>query len=195
MRFDEAIYAHFLRQRRARFSQNPTRFVGCKIVSVGNITTGGTGKTPTVQWLARRLMQNEKRVAIVSRGYGGTLSKAGAVVSDANRVLVSAHEAGDEPILHARALENVPVVIGRDRVRAVQTTTENFAPDVIILDDAFQYWSLFRDFDLLLLDARKPFGNGHLLPRGRLREEPKQLQRAHAILLTRSDAADRKSVV
>ena len=190
MRFDEAIYAHFLKQRRARFLQNPTRFDNCKIVSVGNITTGGTGKTPAVQWLARRLAQNENRVAIVSRGYGGTLSKAGAIVSDGQRVHVSEREAGDEPLLHARALENVPVVIGRDRVRAVETVIEKFAPDVIILDDAFQYWSLARDFDLVLLDARQPFGNGHLLPRGRLREEPEMLRRAHAIMLTRSDAAN-----
>lgn len=188
MRFDEAIYAHFLKKRRTRFMQNPTRFDTCKIVSIGNITTGGTGKTPAAQWLARRLAQNEKHVAIVSRGYGGTLSKTGAVVFDGKRVLVSAREAGDEPLLHALALENVPVVIGRDRVRAVQSAIEKFAPDVIVLDDAFQYWSLARDFDLVLLDARKPFGNGHLLPRGRLREEPQQLQRAHAILLTRCDA-------
>lgn len=189
MRFDEAIYAHFLRKRRARFLENPTRMNGCKIVSIGNITTGGTGKTPAVQWLARRFTAEKIRVAIVARGYGGSLSKAGAIVSNGERVLVSAHQSGDEPLLHAYALPQIPVVIGVDRVRAVEMTVEKFAPDVVILDDAFQYWSLARDFDLVLLDARKPFGNGHLLPRGRLREEPQQLQRADAILLTRSDAA------
>ena len=190
MRFDEAIYAHFLRQRRARFADNVTRVAGCKIVSVGNITTGGTGKTPTVQWIARCLQERSVRVAIVCRGYGGAMSKVGAVVSDGERVLVTTKEAGDEAILHARALPQVPVVIGRDRVAAVRRAVEQFAPEVTILDDGFQYWSLARDFDLVLLDARRPFGNGFLLPRGRLREEPQTLQRADALLLTRCDAAN-----
>ncbi len=190
MRFDEAIYAHFLKQRRARFANNATQIADCKIVSVGNITTGGTGKTPTVQWIARRLQQCGARVAVVTRGYGGELSQRGAVISDGERVLVSAKEAGDEAILHARALPKVPVVIGRDRVAAVRCAVEWFAPEIVILDDGFQFWSLARDFDLVLLDARRPFGNTHLLPRGRLREEPKSLRRAHAILLTRCDAAN-----
>jgi tetraacyldisaccharide 4'-kinase len=156
---------------------------------VGNLTTGGTGKTPTVQWIARRLQADGRKVAVVARGYGGALSAQGAVVSDGHAILLDANAAGDEPLLHARSLPGVPVVIGRDRVAAVQRVVRDFAPDVVVLDDAFQFWSLARDLDLVLLDARRPFDNGHLLPRGRLREPPAALSRASAVLLTRADAA------
>lgn len=190
LRADEWIYCQAMQRRRSRWqSGEPERIAGCKVVSVGNLTVGGTGKTPTVQFLARHIQAEGKRVAVIARGYGGTLSSEGAVVSDGKRVLASAHEAGDEPLLHARALPGVPVLIGRDRVAMAQKARNEFEAEVVVLDDAFQFWSLARDIDLVLLDARRPLDNGHLLPRGRLREEPEALNRAAGILLTRADAA------
>lgn len=192
----EAVYKHLYEKRKRRFEsgtvsvQEVTGKESLRIVSVGNITVGGTGKTPTVQWIARYLHDKGHNVAIVARGYKGRLSDSGAVVSDGVTIFLNAEEAGDEPVIHARSLPGVSVVIGRDRVTAVQRAVEQFQSDVIVLDDAFQYWSLPRDFNLVLLDARQPFDNGHLLPRGRLREPPSALQRADSILLTRCNRAE-----
>ncbi len=180
----ELAYRWWLRRRRARFGQ--PRGEGIAVVSVGNLSLGGTGKTPCVRWLAQRALQAGLSPAIVSRGYGGSGSAAGLVVSDGWQVLASAQQAGDEPIEHARSLPGVPVVIGRDRHAAARQAREMGA-NLVILDDGFGFWSLRRECDIVLLDARAPFGNGRLLPRGRLREEPQALGRAHAILLTRAD--------
>ena len=165
------------------------RLQNCAVISVGNIAVGGAGKTPAVQYVARLLQENGARVAVVARGYGGALAKRGAIVSDGQRIFHEAREIGDEPLLHARALPGVPVVIGIDRVRAAQIALEKFAPDVIVLDDAFQFYSLHRDLDVVLCDARRPLGNGFLLPRGTLREETSALHRADVLLLTRADRA------
>ena len=187
--FAEAIYHHFyLRRKRAAQSRRVV-LNGARIISVGNLTTGGTGKTPTVQWLARRFEIAGISTAIVARGYGGEYSSRGAIVSDGKTVLLNATQAGDEAVLHARALPSTPVIIGRDRVAAAKIAIGKFAPKVILLDDGFQFWSLARDFDLVLLDARKPFGNGKLLPIGRLREPKSELKRAAGVLLTRADKA------
>lgn len=188
-RFDEAIYRFFLERRRARFTSNPAIISGCFVVSVGNISSGGTGKTPAVQLLARGLQQRGKNVAVVCRGHGGSLSKAGALVSDGETLFCDARQAGDEAVLHARALPGIGVVIGCNRIEACRRAVEKLNCDAIVLDDALQFWSLARDFDLVLLDARQPFGNGHLLPRGRLREPMDELKRADACLLTRCDLA------
>jgi tetraacyldisaccharide 4'-kinase len=186
----EAAYRYLYERRRPRFSQPSKGRNGlpCKIVSVGNITVGGTGKTPAVQWVARLLQTQGVHVAVVARGYGGTLSAQGALVSDGTQISLDAKQVGDEPLLHARALPGAIVAIGRDREATVQRAVEAGA-QVVVLDDAFQYWSLHRDFDLVLVDARRPFDNGRLLPVGRLREPPETLERADAILLTRSDLA------
>ena len=184
----EAIYRALYRRRMAKFSSGGAS-VGVPVISVGNLTVGGTGKTPTVQWVARELQKSGRRVAIVARGYGGALSEKGAIVSDGATIFLSVREAGDEPLLHARALPGAPVVIGVDRVAAARRAVDECGAQVVVLDDGFQYWSLRREFDLVLLDARRPFDNGHLLPAGRLREPPQELKRAHALLLTRCDAA------
>lgn len=190
----ETVYHHLYMRRRRRFdpalsAQAATSILPCKTISIGNLTTGGTGKTPAVQWVARRLQVQGIHVAVVARGYGGRLSREGAVVSDGAAVLHSAHDVGDEPVLHARALPGIPVIIGRDRVVAARLAAERFGVQVVVLDDAFQYWSLHRDLNVVLMDARRPFDNGHLLPRGRLREPPAALERADVVLLTRADLA------
>jgi tetraacyldisaccharide 4'-kinase len=181
----EAAYSYFLQRKRGRYAP---REEGLPLVSVGNITLGGTGKTPFVSWLAQRATREGLDPAIVARGYGGTLSARGAVVSDGEQVLATAREAGDEPLLHALSHPGVPVVIGRDRHAAVRRA-RGLGARFAILDDAFQFWSLRRQCDIVLLDARRPLGNGRLLPLGRLREGPDSLRRAHALVLTRCDHA------
>jgi tetraacyldisaccharide 4'-kinase len=188
----ESLYAHFMRKRRSTNLAKRHEFTpSCPIISVGNITTGGTGKTPAVQWLTRVLQQEGYKVGIAGRGYKGSLSKVGALVSDGQKTFLTATEAGDEAFLHARNLTGAIVAIGANRQQAVELCTQNNA-DVVILDDGFQFWSLPRNFDLVLLDAQKPLGpNGKLLPVGRLREEPEVLSRADAILFTRSQGSNK----
>lgn len=174
-------------RRRARnLERRACETVPCPIISVGNLTTGGTGKTPTVQWLARVLQAQGFKVGVAARGYGGRLSEQGALVSDGETTFLSAVEAGDEAVLHARNLPGSVVAIGADRHRAVALCVAEGA-QVVVLDDGFQFWSLPRDFELVLLDAKRPFGNGRLLPLGRLREERAALGRADAVILTRAD--------
>ena len=161
--------------------------LSCKVVSVGNITAGGTGKTPMTLYLARSLAESGLRPAIVSRGYKGALEAKGGVVSDGRKVLAGAADAGDEPFMMAKALPNVPVIVGADRYRAGRQAVSDFSPDVILLDDAFQHLKLKRDINLVLVDCSRPFGNGHVFPAGELREPLQALRRADAVILTRTD--------
>ena len=160
--------------------------VNCMVIAVGNLTAGGTGKTPMVIHLAQWLDSIGLRPVIVSRGYKGLHENTGAVVSDGRTLLCGAHAAGDEPYLMARLLGHVPVVVGKNRLAAARFAMRRFAPDVILLDDAFQHQRLARDINLLLLDGDAPLGNGYLLPRGPLREPVAALRRADAIIFTRS---------
>ena len=160
------------------------------VVSVGNLTVGGTGKTPTVILLAQLLRERGYRPAVLSRGYGGHAKAAVNVVSDGNRVLLRWRDAGDEPVLIAGALPGIPVMTGPKRSLTGKAAVERFGADILILDDAFQHRSLFRDIDIVLMDAARPFGNGFLLPRGPLREPPQALRRAGIIL--RTGEADRE---
>jgi tetraacyldisaccharide 4'-kinase len=162
------------------------RVLPCPVISIGNIEVGGTGKTPMTIALARLIKQWGYQPAVISRGYKGIGSKTGAVVSDGHMILLDAKQAGDEPFLMAVSLDRVPVVIGSDRYSAGQLAIERFRPDVLLLDDGFQHLRLHRDLDVVLLDAVRPFGNGYLLPRGRLREPVRGLARSHAVVLTRS---------
>lgn len=154
------------------------------VISVGNLTVGGTGKTPTVIFIAHILKDHGYHPAVLSRGYGGSANAPVNVVSDGNRILMGWREAGDEPILIARAAPGIPVLTGSRRFLAGRAAIENFGADVLILDDAFQHRSLFRDIDMVLLDAARPFGNGFLLPRGPLREPPDAMRRADILLRT-----------
>ena len=165
------------------------------VFSVGNLSVGGTGKTPMTQWLCRRLSAHGARVAVLSRGHGGTGSAARVVSSGDGDVRASAAEAGDEPVLLARTLPGVPLLTGKDRRLSGREAMRRFALDALVLDDGFQYWQLARDLDIVLLDARHPFDNGHPLPRGLLREPKRHLRRAGLVVVTRADALDDKGGV
>ncbi|MFZ4441135.1 MAG: tetraacyldisaccharide 4'-kinase [Syntrophales bacterium] len=156
----------------------------CPVISVGNLTVGGTGKTPAVIFMAHLLRDKGYRPAVLSRGYGGRANAPVNVVSDGNQILMRWREAGDEPILIARAAPGIPVLTGSRRLLTGRAAVETFGANVLILDDAFQHRSLFRDIDIVLLDAARPFGNGFLLPRGPLREPPDSLRRADILLRT-----------
>ncbi len=158
----------------------------CTVISIGNLTTGGTGKTPMTIYVAERVRQLGYRVAVISRGYKGAAEKSGGIVSDGNVILMDPDTAGDEPFLLAASLKGVPVLVGQDRYKSGMKAINRFQTEVVILDDAFQHLALFRDLNLLLLDSTMPFGNGHLLPRGTLREPAAALAFSDALIMTRS---------
>lgn len=168
----------------------------CPVISVGNITVGGTGKTPCVIMLAKMLQKNGFQPAVLSRGYGGKNVKSVNIVADGQKILLESKTSGDEALLIAQSLEGVPVITGSQRIITGKTAINQFGANVLICDDAFQHRKIFRDIDLVLLDSQNPPGNKHILPRGRLREPIAGLRRAGAFVLTRTDEAGQaKSVV
>ena len=167
----------------------------CRVVSIGNLIAGGTGKTPMTILIAQIIRDLGYRVVVISRGYHGRMEETGGVVSDGETILKGPDDAGDEPYLMARLLKGIPVVVGRRRHEIGMMAVNRFNPDAIVLDDAFQHIRLNRDLNLVLLDSRSPFGNGHLLPRGLLREPVSALHRAHAVIFTRGDKAVRPSTL
>lgn len=168
-----------------RFGIFKTHRLACTVISIGNITIGGSGKTPIAMYLAERLESIGKKVVILSRGYMGKINDIG-VVSDGENIFLNPVNAGDEPYLMALKLKTVPVIVGRDRYKAGLYAIEKFSPDVIILDDGFQHIRLARDVDILLVDSRRAFGNGYLFPLGILREPLSGLKRATLVLLKKS---------
>lgn len=160
------------------------------VVSVGNISMGGTGKTPTVLLIAGELMKRGKKVAVLTRGYGGSLEGQTRIVSDGTTVLLSPEEAGDEPCLLASSLPGLMVVMGSDRYRAGCLALKELSPDCFILDDGFQHQRLARDLDILLLDGAAPFGNGRTVPAGFLREPASAAGRAGLVILTRYSGSE-----
>ena len=176
--------------------------LGVPVVVVGNLTVGGTGKTPIVEKFARSLAQRGRHVAILSRGYKSRAEPfyrrwwrwlthgedpPPKVVSDGTNVLLDSAEAGDEPFMLARNLPGVVVLVDKNRVKAGQYAIKKFGSDILLLDDGFQYLSLRGQFNLLLVDKSNPFGNHHLLPRGILREPVRHLRRASYVFITKSD--------
>lgn len=176
--------------------------LGCLVIVVGNLTVGGTGKTPVVEKFARELAARGRKVAILSRGYksksDGAFTKFWRwlshgevpnprVVSDGKNILLNSELAGDEPYMLAKNLPGVVVVVDKNRVKAGNFAINNFGVDTLILDDGFQYLPLRGQMQLLLVDKTNPFGNKSLLPRGILREPIKHLKRASYIFLTKSD--------
>jgi tetraacyldisaccharide 4'-kinase len=162
--------------------------LSCAVVSVGNLTVGGTGKTPAVELVARWLTEDGRRVVIVSRGYGRRPGAPVELVSDGGAPRLPAERAGDEPLLLARRLPGVAVVVGADRLAAGRWAVTNLQPDVVLLDDGFQQRRLLKDVEIVCLDARVPWGPGGLFPRGTLREPPSALARAHLLIATGADA-------
>jgi len=170
----------------------------CQVISVGNITAGGTGKTPVVEKLARELQRRGRKVAILSRGYRkkeaswwsrtflGKITPP-RVVSDGKRVLLDSEMGGDEPYMLANNLPGVAVVVDKDRVKAGRYAMKHFDCDTLLLDDGFQYLKLRRSLEIALVDKSNPFGNGRLLPRGVLREPVRNLRRADYIFITKSN--------
>jgi tetraacyldisaccharide 4'-kinase len=162
-----------------------SRALPCRVISIGNITAGGTGKTPMTIYLAQQLQQLGTRVVVISRGYKGGAEKGGGIVSDGINRIMDSEQAGDEPFLMASRLKDIPVLVGKNRFEAGLLAILHFQPEVIVLDDGFQHLKLARDIDIVLLDHARPLGNLHLLPRGILRESPEALTRASACILTR----------
>ena len=177
------------------------RNLGCLVVSIGNLTVGGTGKTPVVEKFARALSDGGRRVAILSRGYKSVkqpLSKRilgklqgkneinpPRVVSDGNQLLLDSKTAGDEPYMLAANLKDVPVIVDKDRVKSGKHAIADLNIDTLLLDDGLQYLRLRHRLDIVLVDRWQPFGNEKLLPRGTLREHPKNLKRASYIFITK----------
>jgi tetraacyldisaccharide 4'-kinase len=176
--------------------------LGCPVVSVGNLTVGGTGKTPVAEMLARELQRRGRRVAILSRGYKSVprpfmqrlrnkLFKhldlfPPRIVSDGREVLLDSRRAGDEPHMLAKNLPGVCVLVDKDRVKSGLHALRHFDSDILLLDDGLQYQRLRHGIDVVLIDRQSPFGNERLLPRGTLREPPANLSRASYIIVTKS---------
>ncbi len=163
---------------------------GAPVISVGNVTLGGAGKTPATMAIASRLLARGRRVALLSRGYGASRRDA-RVVSDGARLLLGAGEAGDEPALVARRLPALRVLCGPRRAELARTAIDALGADALLLDDGFQHRALARDLDVVVLDAADPFGNGRLLPAGPNREPRSALRRARLVWLSRVDQAER----
>src|SRR6516162_9929189 len=178
--------------------------LGVQVIAIGNLTVGGTGKTPVVEKFARELRDEGRNVAILSRGYKSRPipihkwlvnkiflrddTTPPRVVSDGRSLLLDSEMAGDEPYMLASNLKDVVVLVDKDRVKSGRYAIEKFGCDTLLLDDGFQYWKLKgRRLDVVLIDRQQPFGNERLLPRGTLREPPSHLARASTIFITKSD--------
>ena len=164
-----------------------SRRVPAKIISIGNITAGGTGKTPAVIYLSNLLRNSDYKVAVLSRGYGRKTAGT-QLVSDGKNKDIDWRNFGDEPTLIAKKLSNVPVVVDQNRFRGATYIIEEFKPDIIILDDAFQHRSLERDLDVVLLNSQAPLPDYKLIPHGLLREPLSHLKRADVIIFTKSNS-------
>lgn len=186
------LYGKIADARNALYDRGTLRSysLGAKTVSVGNITTGGTGKTPLVALVVNILAEHDEKVCILSRGFGRKNERSRVLVSDGENVLTDAETGGDEPVELARRLLGKAVVIAdADRVSAAKWALDKFGITAFVLDDGFQHRRAERDLDIVCIDATDPFGGSEMLPAGRLREPVDNLRRADAIVVTRSDQA------
>lgn len=166
----------------------------CPVISIGNLTVGGTGKTPMTQYVCEFLQARSLRVCVLSRGYRGANEHGVAVVSTPKRVALDAAAAGDEAHLLAQMLPGVPVVVGKDRRKSGALACAQFQPQAIVLDDGMQFYQLHRDLEIVLIDAQRPFDNGWTFPRGLLREPPSHLRRAGCVVITNADRIEPERV-
>ncbi len=200
-----AVYSAITRARLAAYRRgwfSVSKLAG-PVISIGNLTTGGTGKTPMVEWVCRALAAESsgaiaselsgtrKRVCVLTRGYGRDNPKSQVVVSNGTELLASEREAGDEPFLLAQNLLGIAAVIANsNRVAAGKWALEELGTEVFVLDDGFQHLRLARDLDIVMIDATNPWGGGNLLPAGRLREPIASLSRADCVVLTRTEQVE-----
>src|SRR3989441_4099359 len=187
------LYGLAMRARAALYARGLLRqqILPCRVISVGNLTVGGTGKTPVVIALAAALRDCGRMVGVISRGYRRRSGTSILEISDGCTLRGHPEDSGDEPFLIAQRCSGVPVAVGADRPRVGRYLVDRFDLDTLVLDDGFQHLALRRDMDILVLDAGAPFGNGYLLPRGRLREPLSAMERASAVLVTRASQAQR----
>ncbi|MEY2546793.1 MAG: tetraacyldisaccharide 4-kinase [Verrucomicrobiota bacterium] len=184
------------------------RTLGCLVISIGNLTVGGTGKTPIVEKFARALQAGGRRVAILSRGYKSVPRKRSLfnrltkqkvdpprLVSDGKTLLLDSLTAGDEPYMLAHNLKDVIVLVDKDRVKSGRVAIDEWKVDTLLLDDGLQYLHLKHRLDIVLIDRQAPFGNEFLLPRGTLREPPRNLRRASYIFITKSSAESNEALI
>jgi tetraacyldisaccharide 4'-kinase len=184
------------------------RALGCLVISVGNLTVGGTGKTPIVEKVARALQTGGRRVAILSRGYKsvprkrswldrlrGNIADPPRIVSDGKSLLLDSVTAGDEPYMLAHNLKDVVVLVDKDRVRSGLFAIDKWKVDTLVLDDGLQYLHLKHRLDIVLVDRQAPFGNEFLLPRGTLREAPRNLRRASYIFITKNTGESNDALI
>jgi tetraacyldisaccharide 4'-kinase len=185
--------------------------LGCLVISIGNLTVGGTGKTPVVEKFARALQRGGRKVAILSRGYKSIDKRRKKswlerlidqntpdpprIVSDGKNVLLDSATAGDEPYMLASNLRGVAVVVDKDRVKAGLHAIKELDVDTLLLDDGLQYLHLKHRLDIVLVDRQAPFGNEHLLPRGTLREPPRNIRRASYILITKCNGESNDALI
>ncbi|MDR1401809.1 MAG: tetraacyldisaccharide 4'-kinase [Puniceicoccales bacterium] len=206
------IFLQAVRLRRFLYDRRifASDILGCPVIVVGNLTLGGTGKTPVVEKIARELHERGRKVAVLSRGYKSKSEPRWKVwvrwithqkepppkvVSNGKLVLLNSETAGDEPFMLAENLPGVVVLVDRDRVKAGRYAIGKFGVDILILDDGFQYFPLLGHINLLLIDRSNPFGNRHLLPRGILREPIEQISRASHVLVTKADSTCDSSLI
>ncbi|MEW6186480.1 MAG: tetraacyldisaccharide 4'-kinase [Thermodesulfobacteriota bacterium] len=168
-----------------------SRRLPLKVLSIGNLSSGGTGKTPHTALLALYLKGLGLKTAVLSRGYRGTKMKKGAVISDGRSVTGTIEEGGEEPVWLARNLAGIPVLVGRDRYRSGLFCHKTWQSEWVVLDDGFQHLQLHRDINLLLVSGHRPLSSDRLLPRGSLREPIKGMDRADAILVTHSERVEK----
>jgi tetraacyldisaccharide 4'-kinase len=182
------LYSGLVRLRNRLYDARllPVRRLPCPVISLGNLTVGGTGKSPLASFVTGALSESGYRVGVLSRGYRRRSGSRSLLVSDGKGLLLDAAQAGDEPYLIARDNPSAAVAVGADRIEAARLLGR-FSPETIVLDDAFQHRSVARDLDLLLVDGEDPWGNGRMLPLGPLREPPRGLSRASAVVVTRGN--------
>jgi len=188
-----ALYGAVTRTRLALYQRGTfhTTKLDRPVISVGNMTAGGTGKTPLVEWVARIVAGAGKNVCILTRGYGRENPQRQVVVSDGKTILTTPAEAGDEPYLLAtKLLGSAAVICNADRISAGRYAIETLNTECFVLDDGFQHLRLARDLNIVTIDATNPWGGGQLLPYGRLREPLPNLSRADCVVITRCDQAE-----
>ncbi len=187
------LYSLIVRSGNALYRRGVLRAhtVGAPVISVGNLTTGGTGKTPLVEWIANDLAARGRRVCILTRGYRREKSEERVIASDGKEILAEVRQTGDEAFLLAEdLLGKAAVVCDANRISAADWAVANLGSDAFVLDDGFQHQQIARQLNILTIDAMNPWGNGQLLPGGILREPISSLTRADCVVITRSDFAD-----